>query len=100
MGQMAERDCRNRCVGAQGCLERLRKRWLFGIDPVLVMNALNQLPARTQFPRELRKDLVLLVLSWQARIGAWLAVVVAQILISRKEPQSLADSRSAKARRE
>src|SRR5580765_7886942 len=64
------------------------------------MDALQQLPARGQFPRELREDLVLLVGPRERRAGARLTVVVAQILISREEPQPIANRRAADVRRE
>ena len=98
--QMAEGHGRHRCVRAQGRFERLRDRRLFGVDPELVVKALNQLPGRSQLPRELREDLVLLVGPRECRIGAGLAVVVAQILVSGEEPQPIANSRTAEVRRE
>ena len=64
------------------------------------MDALKQLPARSQFPRELREDLVLLVGPRELRAGARLTVVVAQILVSREEPQPIANSRATDVRRE
>ena len=98
--QMAEGDGRHRGVQTQGGFERLRERRLFGVDPELVVHALNQLPARSQLPRELREDLVLLVGPRELRIGARLTVVVAQILVSREEPQPIANRRTAEVRRE
>src|SRR5215203_4941477 len=64
------------------------------------MDALKQLPARSQLPRELRERLVLLVGPRERRAGARLTVVVAQMLVSREEPQPIANSRSAEAGRE
>ena len=87
-------------VQTQGCFERLHRRRLLGVDPELVVKALNQLPARRQLPRELREDLVLLVGPRECRIGARLTVVVAQILVSREEPQPIANDRTAEVRRE
>src|SRR5439155_1765375 len=98
--QMAEGDSRHRCVLVLRRFERLHRRRDLGIDPELVVKALNQLPRRSQSPRELREDLVLLVGSREIRIAAWLTVVVAQILVSRKEPQPIANNRTAEARRE
>src|SRR3954463_12708978 len=63
------------------------------------MNALNQVPGRSQPPRELRKNLVLLVGPREIRIGTWLTVVVTQILISREEPQSIPNDWSTDVRR-
>ena len=97
---MAEGDGRHRCVRAQGRFERLHQRRELGVDPELVVNALNQLPARSQSPRELREDLVLLVGPRELRVGARLTVVVAQILVSREEPQPIANDRTTEVRRE
>ena len=86
--QLTEGDGRHRCVQTQCGLEWLRDRWLFGVDPELVVHALNQLPARSQAPRELAEDLVLLIGSRECRVGAGLTVVVAQVLVSPEEPQA------------
>ena len=98
--QMAEGDGRHRCVPALGRFERLHERRELGVDPELVVKALKQLQAWSQSPRELREDLVLLVGPRECRVGARLAVVVAQILVSRKEPQPIAHDRTAEVRRE
>src|SRR3954465_7150653 len=63
------------------------------------MNALNQIPGRSQPPRELRKNLVLLVGPREIGVGAWLTIVVPEILISREEPQSILNDWSADVRR-
>ena len=65
-----------------------------------MVDALKQLPARSQLPRELREGLVLLVGPRERGAGARLTVVVAQMLVSREEPQPIANSRAADARRE
>src|SRR3954463_4910944 len=62
------------------------------------MNALNQVPGRSQPPRELRKNLVLLVGPREIRVGTWLTVVVTEILVSREEPQSIPNDWSADVR--
>ena len=98
--QMAEGHGRHRGVLTLRRFERLHRRRRLGVDPELVVNALNQLPARSQSPRELREDLVLLVGPREVRVGAGLAVVVAQILVAREEPQPIANNRTAKVRRE
>src|SRR5258708_417294 len=97
---MAEGDGRHRCVLVLCRFERLHRRWHLGIDPELVVNALNQLPRRSQSPRELREDLVLLVGPREIRVRAWLAVVVAQILVSREEPEPIANNRPTEACRQ
>jgi hypothetical protein len=52
-----------------------------GVASDLVVKALNQLPCRAKPPRELRKELLHLVPARERRIGARLAVVVAEPLI-------------------
>ena len=99
MRQLTEGDRWHRCVQTQCGFERLRERWLFGVDPELVVHALNQLPARGQPPRDLAEDLVLLIGSRECRVGAGLTVVVAQVLISPEEPQAIANSGTAQVRR-
>ena len=100
MRQVAEGHGRHRRVPARGRFERLHERGELRVDPELVVEALKQLPARSQFPRELREDLVLLVGPRERRVGARLTVVVAQMLVSREEPQPIANSRAAEVRRE
>jgi hypothetical protein len=65
-----------------------------------MVNALPQLPARSQAPGELREKLVLLVFPREIRIGGRLTVGVAKVLVSGKEPQSFADDRATEAGRE
>src|SRR6185295_10465583 len=98
--QMAKGDGRHRCLLVQGRFDPLHRRRELRVDPVLIVNALNQLPRRCESPRELREDLVLLVSPREIRVGAWLAVVVAQILIPREEPQSIPNDRSTEVGRE
>ena len=97
---MAEGHGRHRCAPRAGGFERRHERREIGIDPELVVKALHQLQAWAQPPRELREDLVLLVRPGKCRVGAGLAVVVAQILVSREEPQPIANDRTAEVRRE
>src|SRR3954469_12902509 len=98
MRQVAEGDGRHGCVRAHGCFERLYERGKLRVDPGLVMDALQQLPARSQFPCELREDLVLLIGPRELRAGARLTVIVAEILISGEEPQSITNSRPTDVR--
>ena len=100
MRQVAESDRRHGCVRARGRFERLHHRGQLRVDPELVVDALQQLPAWSEFPRELREDLVLLVGPRERRAGARLTVVVAQMLVSREEPQPIANNRAADVRRE
>ena len=58
--------------------------------PELLVEALLEPPARRQVPRQLREDLVLLILPGQVGIGSWLAVVIAQVLVAAEEPQAVA----------
>src|SRR5688572_20737302 len=53
------------------------------------MEALSQPPRRTEPPCQLRKDLILLVGPRERRVGAGLSVVIAQVLVSREEPQPI-----------
>ena len=71
-----------------------------GVVADLVVDALIQPQARGQPPGELREELVLLVLPRQRRVGAGLAVVVAQVLVSGEEPQAIARHRAAEGRGE
>src|SRR5687768_3751764 len=64
------------------------------------MEALCQPPCRTEPPRQLRKDLVLLVGSGERRVGARLCVVIAKVLVSREEAQSIGNDRPADIRRQ
>ena len=100
MRQLPEGDGGHRCMQTQGGFKRLHKCRLFRVDPELVVHALNQLPAASQLPRELDENLVLLVGPGELWIAAGLAVVVAQMLVSREEPQPIANRRTADVRRE
>ena len=100
MSQVAEGDGRDRRVPALRRLERLHERRELGVDPELVVEALKQLQAGRESPRELREDLVLLVGPRKCRVGSRLTVVVAQVLVSGKEPQPIANHRAAEVRRD
>src|SRR5687768_10147050 len=97
---MPERHRRHRRTGADRDVERLRDGWLLGIDPEFFMKAVHHLPGWRRLPRQFAEDLVLLIRSREHRIGARLAVVVAQVLIAGKEPHSIANRGAAEARRE
>ena len=64
------------------------------------MRALHELQTRRQLPGHLAEDLVLLVGPWERGVRAGLAVVVAQVLVSREKPQPLTDDRASQVRRE
>src|SRR6478672_3593098 len=100
MRQVAEGDRRDRRVGTKRGFEWPGERWLFGVDPRLVVNAVDQLPSRRQLRGYLCEHLVLLVASRLVRIGAGLAVVITQILIAAKEPHALSDHRPSETGRE
>src|SRR6476620_10039413 len=87
MGKMAEGHGRHRRVEALGRLERRHQCRALWIHPELVVQALHQLHARRELPRELREHLVLLVGSRERRVRAWLTVIVAQVLVSNEKPQ-------------
>ena len=97
---MTEIHRRHRRVESLGRIARLGRRRRFGVGPELVVNALRQLPARSQAPGELREDLVLFVFPRKIGIGARLTVGVAQVLVSGEEPQPIANDRAAEAGRE
>ena len=97
---MSECHGRDSCVPSLRRFERLDERRQLWIDPGFVMKALQQLHARRQAPGELREDLVLLVGSGERRVGAGLAVVVAQVLIADEEPGPIANNRTTKIRRQ
>src|SRR4030095_1342479 len=63
------------------------------------MEALHQLPARREPPRKFPEGLVLLEPLWIVRISARLTVLVMQVLVTGKEPQAIANHRTAKRRR-
>jgi hypothetical protein len=98
MRQVAEGHRRHRCVPTQGGFERPRERRLFWVHPELVVNHLHQLQARSKSPRKLSDDLVLLVRPRECGVRARLTVVIAKILVSREEPQPIANNRPAKVR--
>ena len=85
---------------ALSCGERRHPCRDLRIDPELVVKTLNQLQVWLELPRELPEDLVLLVRSGELRVSARLTIEVAQVLISRKEPKSIANHWTAEIRRE
>ena len=96
MRQVAEGYRRHRCVSALRSLVRLHECGKLGVDPEFVMEALKQLQAWRQPPRELAEHLVLFVSPRKRRSGSRLTIVVAQVLVSGKEPQPIGYSRAAK----
>src|SRR6478735_2616896 len=100
MRQLSEGDGWHRGMQTQGGFKRLHKRRLFRVDPERGVHALNQPPTGSQLPRDLHEDLVLLVGPGELWIAAGLAVVVAQMLVSREEPQAIANRRTADVCRE
>src|SRR5262245_28953986 len=99
MRQMAEGYCRHIRMPAISGRERHRLRRDLRVDPELVMKTVHQLQVRLELPCELPEDLVLFVRSGKLRVGAGLTVVIAQVLISGKEPNSIAAQRTAEIRR-
>src|SRR5215218_4764547 len=97
---MAEGHGGHGCVLARGRGEWRHHCWNLRVDPEFVVKTLHQLQAWFQMPRELREDLVLFVSSWELRVGARLTVVVAQVLIAAKEPESIATHGTTEVRRE
>src|SRR6267142_2227846 len=100
MRQMAEGHGRHRRVLALGRLERRDQCRTLRVHPELVVEALHQLHARREPPRELRENLVLLVRPRERRVRTRLTVVVAQVLVSREKPEAVANHRTAEIRRE
>src|SRR5262249_10711989 len=100
VGQMAEGHRRHVRMLTLSCDERRYSRRRLTIDPVLIMQASNQLQIGLDLPGELPETLVLFVDSWELGVGAGLAVVIAQVLISRKEPKPVANHRTAEICRE
>ena len=98
--QVAEGDRRHGRAATHRRLERGRGQGLLGVEPELLVEALYQLPGRSDLPGQLPEDLVLLVGPGERRVRARLAVVVAQVLIAAKEPEALADRRTAQVGRE
>src|SRR4030095_7703758 len=97
---MAERHRWNGCMSTLGGVIRLHESRQLGIHPELLMVALKKLQSRGEAPRELAKELVLLVRPRRGRVGAWLTVVVAQVLISGEEPHAIASDRDPEIRRQ
>src|SRR5262245_14536863 len=100
MRQMAEGHGRHVGMLSLRCVEWCHPCRDLRVDPDLIIKSLKQLQARRELPRELSKDFVLLVGSWELGIGARLAVVVAQVLIPREEPNSIVTQGPAEIRRE
>ena len=86
MRQVAEGHGRHVRMDARRRVERRRLCRNLRVDPKLVMKTRIQLQARLEVPRRLSEDLVLFVGPWKFGIGARLAVVVAEVLISTEEP--------------
>src|SRR5262245_13150523 len=97
---MAEGHGRHVRMQAQSCDERVYSGRRLSIDPVLIMQAPDQLQVRPDLPSELAETLILFVDSRKPGIGAGLAVVVAQVLIPGKEPKPIANHRPAEICRE
>ena len=89
MRQVAEGHGRHSRVPVLGRLERLRRCRQLGVDPVLVVKALHQLPGGSDSPRELYEDLVLLGGPRVDGVGPRLTVVVAEVLVPGEEPQPI-----------
>src|SRR5262245_36659398 len=100
MRQMAEGHCRHVRMLALSCRKRDYPCRGLSIDPVLVMKTANQLQVRLELPSQLPEALVLFVNSWVPGVDAGLAVVIAQVLVSGKEPKSIVKHRAAEIRRE
>ena len=100
MCQMAEGHGRHRRVQALGRLERRHQCRTLRVHPELVVDALHQLHARGEPPRELRENLVLLVGPRERRVRAGLTVIVAQVLIPSEKPEPVANHGTAEIRRE
>src|SRR4030081_1181423 len=100
MRQMAEGHGRHRRVQALRRLERQYQCRTLRVHPVLVVEALHQLHARREPPRELPENLVLLVGSRERRVRARLTVIVAQVLVSGEKPEPVANNRAAEICRE
>src|SRR5262245_5097199 len=100
MRQMAERHRRHMRMQSLSCGEWFHLRRNLWVDPIFIIKSLKQLHARRELPRELPKDFVLLVGSGELRVGTRLAVVIAQVLISRKEPNSIVTHGAAEICRE
>src|SRR6516165_404122 len=100
MRQMTEGYGRHVRMHALGCGERDQKCRDLRINPGLVIETLKQLQVWPELPGELTEDFVLFIRSREFGIGARLTVVIAQILISREEPNPVAMHRPAEICRE
>src|SRR5262245_10244949 len=100
MREMAESYGRHMRMSAISSGERYDLCRDLRINPKLVMKTVNQLQVRLELPRQLPEDFVLFVRSGKLRVGAGLTVVIALVLISGKEPNSIAPQRTAEIRRE
>src|SRR5262245_10786992 len=100
MRQMGKGHRRHVGMEALSCCKWQHLCWDLRVDPELIIKTVKQLHARRELPRELPGDFVLLVGSWKLRIGARLAVVIAQVLISSKKPNSIVTHGTAEIRRE
>src|SRR5262245_4744079 len=98
--QMAEGHGRHVSVHALSCGERRHECRGITFDPEFFIKTLNQLQVRLELPGELPEDLILFVHSREFRVCARLAVVVAQVLKSREEPNAIAMYWTADIRRE
>src|SRR5260370_12887527 len=100
LGEIAEVHRGRRDVRPCRRFERGDDGRSLGVGSDLVVKALNQLPSRAKPPRELRKELLHFVPARECRIGARLAVVIAEPLISAKEPDSILNGGTADTFRE
>ena len=97
--EVAERDSGHSRAPTNRCLEGRDARRRVGVDPELVVNALHQLPARGEPPRQLGENLVLLVGPRECRVDPGLTGIVTKMLIAAEEPQPIVNHRSAEVRR-
>src|SRR5215472_2214578 len=100
MRQMAEGHGRHVGMLSLRCVEWRHPCRDLRVDPELIIKGLKQLQARRELPRELSKDFVLLIGSRELGVGARLAVVIAQVLIPREEPNSIVTHGPAEIRGE
>ena len=70
------------------------------VDPAFVVIALIQVQAWCELPRELGEELVLLIRPGKRPVCAGLTVVVPQILVSREEPEPVANHGTTEIGRE
>src|SRR5262245_35157802 len=95
---MAESHGRHIRMQALRCGKRQHQCRDLRVDPELVIKRLKQLQPWRELPSKLPENFVLLVCSWKLGVGAGLAVEIAQILISRKKPDSITTHRTAEIR--